>query len=491
MKKITASLVGASAFFVLFFGFIMPLRAETDRVISSLSPASGSPGTQVSITGHGFENDCGSGHGCTMSVGFGEASAQWSDIISWTDTEIVALVPHSAVTAAIRVAYRYDDNGVETGGNVIHYVIDGPTFTVIPTPVEDLPEPTPEYNTECIAITPDSDRKIFDVQPRYGMIGDIVTITGTGFEADCGSGHSCNFSAGFGHSDGAGNLNRADLISWSNEKIVFRVPSGAKSGITNVAMYCDSNGVDQGGENIIQYELAGPDFTVQEPVTQAYGCSYSTSTSDTGQVKVSRLFADGSEADAYLEQVYSAYSSIWDRAPRCDELQFHLDHSTPIGRLTDWLEATPSEATAAAPSVPTIETAIQPDSDDLIGNYDFARNTPIVFGGTAVPGATVTLYFSSEPFTVTTQADDNGVWTYTLTKDLGPGEHTLQTSVTDSQGLVSQASAPYTFRIIETENAEDLSVDASSSPSNALAWWLGGGALGILLLAFVFRKQLL
>jgi len=33
-----------------------------------------------------------------------------------------------------------------------------------------------------------------------------------------------------------------------------------------------------------------------------------------------------------------AYWERWRRNARCDELQFHVDHSTPISRLNSWLD---------------------------------------------------------------------------------------------------------------------------------------------------------
>jgi hypothetical protein len=39
-------------------------------------------------------------------------------------------------------------------------------------------------------------------------------------------------------------------------------------------------------------------------------------------------------------QLNRAYYEHWDRNARCDELQFHVDHNTPISRLTTWLDET-------------------------------------------------------------------------------------------------------------------------------------------------------
>ncbi|HET9850184.1 MAG TPA: Ig-like domain-containing protein [Candidatus Saccharimonadales bacterium] len=58
------------------------------------------------------------------------------------------------------------------------------------------------------------------------------------------------------------------------------------------------------------------------------------------------------------------------------------------------------------------------------------QSQPLVLSGTTVPNAVVTLTIHSTPRTVTTTADKNGSWSYTVT-GLAPGNHYVEAAVTN------------------------------------------------------------
>ena len=63
--------------------------------ITSLSPASGPPGTSVTISGSGFGSSQGSG-----LVMIGGAAAP---VTSWSDTQVVVTIPSTSLTGIVRV----------------------------------------------------------------------------------------------------------------------------------------------------------------------------------------------------------------------------------------------------------------------------------------------------------------------------------------------------------------------------------------------------
>ena len=134
--------------------------------ITGITPANGTVGAGVTITGNYFGSSQGS-----STVTFNGVPAPVS---SWSDTSITCTVPAGAVTGAVVVRTQ---GGSATGG----------TFTV------NFPS-------------------ISSLTPANGAVGDAVTITG-------------NY---FGSSRGSVTFNGvpAPVSSWSNTRIVCTVPAG-------------------------------------------------------------------------------------------------------------------------------------------------------------------------------------------------------------------------------------------------------------------------
>ena len=152
--------------------------------ISSTSPASGTAGTAVTISGSNF--------GATQGTGSVTFSGTAASITSWSNTSIVAVVP--ALTSS--------GNIVVTSGNGI--ASNGVSFT--------MPAPG-----------------ISNISPASARTGASITVTGTNFGSVAGriSFNGTNATPG----------------SWSNTQIVVPVPAGATTGPVIVTQAGASNSV--------------------------------------------------------------------------------------------------------------------------------------------------------------------------------------------------------------------------------------------------------
>lgn len=90
----------------------------------------------------------------------------------------------------------------------------------------------------------------------------------------------------------------------------------------------------------------------------------------------------------------------------------------------------------------------------------------VKFSGKAPPGSTVTIYVYSEPIVVTTQADENGDWVYTLEQPLEGEEHVAYTTVRSGDGAIVRSSV-FNFTVVEaSERAPDQFVKTETLTEN-------------------------
>ena len=146
--------------------------------ISSISPSSGVPGTQVTINGTNFGATQGSGQ-----VWLGSTYA--GSIVSWSNTQIVATVAANSVSGNAQV----QQSGV--WGNQIAFTVTSPSIS--------------------------------GISPSTARAGDSITITGTNFGSTQGSGQVW-----------LGSKLAGSIVSWSSTQIVATVASGATSGNAQV-----------------------------------------------------------------------------------------------------------------------------------------------------------------------------------------------------------------------------------------------------------------
>jgi len=144
--------------------------------ISSVTPATGVAGTQVTIAGTGF----GAGQG-TGKVWLGNT---YGVVVSWTDTQVVATIASGAQSGTAKIL----QGGVWS--NAITFMV----------------------------VTPN----ISSATPTTGVAGTQVTIAGTGFAASQGSG-----KVWLGNTYGV-------VVSWSDTQVVATIASGAQTGTAKV-----------------------------------------------------------------------------------------------------------------------------------------------------------------------------------------------------------------------------------------------------------------
>jgi trimeric autotransporter adhesin len=144
--------------------------------ITNVSPTSGLPGTQVTITGSGFGATQGTGN-----VWLGTAAGV---VDSWSDGQVVATVPSGSTSGNAQIL----QNGVLS--NAVAFTIDS--------------------------------LQISSITPTSGGAGTVVTINGGGFGSSQGSGN-----VWIGNTYGV-------VTGWSDTQVVASVGSSAVSGVVKV-----------------------------------------------------------------------------------------------------------------------------------------------------------------------------------------------------------------------------------------------------------------
>ena len=147
--------------------------------IAGFSPTSGPVGTTVTITGTQFDSNA-----ANDSVIIGNA---YANIVSATSTQLVVTVSSSANVGSTNTIQVMSDGSAATSAG---------TFNIT--------------TTSALSIT--------GMSPVSGVVGSIVTVTGTGFETLV-SNDNLQF-----------NSVRAQILSLSSTQLVVSVPAGATTG---------------------------------------------------------------------------------------------------------------------------------------------------------------------------------------------------------------------------------------------------------------------
>ena len=207
--------------------WVAKIGSSASPSVTSLSPTSGVPGTQVTLTGTGFGAVQGTG-----SVWLGNKLA--ASIVSWSNTQVVATV----------------DSNVASGSGCVQQAgtwSNCPTFTII-TPT------------------------ISSISPSSGVPGTTVTINGTNFGSTQGSGQVW-----------LGSTYAGSIVSWSATQIVATVAANSISGNAQV----QQSGV---WGNQVAFTVTSPSITSISPTTARAGDSITItgtnfgSTQGSGQV---------------------------------------------------------------------------------------------------------------------------------------------------------------------------------------------------------------
>src|SRR5437660_7565507 len=231
--------------------------------VAGRSPTLGAVGTSVTVTGSSFGATQG-----TSTVSFNGALA--TSITSWSDTQIIALVPTTAASGTSPVVVTV--NSIPSLSNIVFTVIK-PVITSLTPPAAERGgsvtlngsgfggsqgNSTVQFNSVVASVNSWSNASITvavpanatngpvtvtedgitsngvqftvleqvsvtGVSPNVGPVGSTITITGAGFGAT--------------QSNSTANLYGAtatSIVSWSDTQIVALVPAGAATGAVNV-----------------------------------------------------------------------------------------------------------------------------------------------------------------------------------------------------------------------------------------------------------------
>jgi 6-phosphogluconolactonase (cycloisomerase 2 family) len=195
-------------------------RFAVPPVLTSVSPAAGVAGTQVTISGSGFGSAQGAG---TVWLG-----TTYATVVSWSDTQIVATIASNSRSGTAQVQQA----GAWSG--TVPFIV----------------------NTATIS----------NVTPTSGLPGTQVTITGTGFGAQQGSGQ-----VWLGTANGV-------VQSWSDTQVVALVAAGSASGNALVLQ----NGVTS---NAVPFTVSTPQITSISPTSGPVGTSVTISGSGFGPIQ--------------------------------------------------------------------------------------------------------------------------------------------------------------------------------------------------------------
>ena len=182
-KSGTARLLQAGA-----WSGTVPFTINT-ATISNVTPASGVPGTQVTITGTSFGAQQGGGQ-----VWLGTAAGI---VQSWSDTQVVAQVAAGSASGNAQIL----ENGVAS--NAVPFSVNTPQIT--------------------------------SISPTSGSAGTAVTISGSGFGSTQGAGTAL-----------VGSIN-GQVVSWSDTQVVAAVATGSLSGIVRVTQ----NGIQSNSKSFM------------------------------------------------------------------------------------------------------------------------------------------------------------------------------------------------------------------------------------------------
>lgn len=278
----------------------------------------------------------------------------------------------------------------------------------------------------------------------------------------------------------------------SDNRNTSDVPTGEPSSTNSSTEGSGAVGVPNVNATLPETSVPGTASRTESNILAAYGCNFSTLNRDETTVQVRELFTQNSNTDSYIKSVVEEYKTYFRRDPRCDELQFHLDHSTPLDRLTAWLAE--NRAIKEAVESQVAEIVFEQSGDQLklkvATKPVIAQDKQITFSGKTTPNALVILIITSEPFIATTTSDREGNWSYTLPGPLEIGEHTVKVSIQDTDGnKVAESEAIPLTVVSATQTGAPTAISSARGAIKGL--WLAviaGVILGLLYALFKIMK---
>jgi hypothetical protein len=216
MNKKAASIIVFAAALSLVLGLMFSGcgKASARPEIKSLNPTSGPPGSEVAITGGSF--------GSTQGTGVVFFDSEEADVASWSDISITVKVPADLTAEKYGVKVETEDGA----SNSVEFEVTQ----------EDANAP-----------------KIDSLSPESGGPGTEVKVSGSKFGVTQGGGKVL-FGPG-----------TAEVVSWSDTSITFKVPSDASPNTYGVTI---ETAEGKSGEAI--FTVGGEDLSAQKAAVIAY-----------------------------------------------------------------------------------------------------------------------------------------------------------------------------------------------------------------------------
>lgn len=411
--------------------------------IRSIEPTSGPVGTEIKINGQGFGTPAHVQFLTSVYIGcdYGYAASCRGEVVSWTDSTIVARVKTGGQTGPITIHHG--------SGDVEFFTAKGGNFTLT-SGSQVINQNNNSSNSQIVS-------------EKYGCLFS-TTLQATNQTVKVGT--------------------------------LFRQGDAKDSHIHDMVVLYQSAWGRAPRCDEIQFHLdhSTPLTTLtkwlaDQHITEKFGCQISETVSDAQTLRIAKPLTLGNDDDKYLSSVSSAYLAAWNREPRCDELQFHLDHSTSLERLQTWLAENVPSAESQARLVVVVSFSENGSTISLASEFPRVTDTEqITFSGTTTPNSTILLTVASNPTTYTTRSDAEGSWSFTLPGPLESGSHLVAVDVFDGKGEKISSSEPIGFTVIESIQSATES-DESSAPIPLYVWLLICVAVAGLAIYGILRIQ--
>jgi hypothetical protein len=189
--------------------------------------------------------------------------------------------------------------------------------------------------------------------------------------------------------------------------------------------YCAANGY--GTASVNNLNLSGLSATVSGGGNTLSPSSFSLDSSGRTSFTVKSTVAESKVITIY------GYSGSYSYATTSVTFTSPAAAPTPAstGTPKKTTTTTPAPVSVAPPVAPALATVkVDGTQADIAHSITFDEAKPLVLSGTTVPNGVVTLAIHSTPKTVTTTADKDGHWSYTV-NGLEPGDHYVEATVTD------------------------------------------------------------
>ena len=357
---------------------IMRVSANTSPRISSVSPQTVRTNTVVTVSGSNFGSSRGS-----SSVRIGSVVIPSSAFTSWSSSRIRFRIPRNTPPGNLTVRTS------QSTSNSIRLQITSPYLTRI--------------------------------SPTRAKTGDRLTLTGGNFGTRRGTGYVF-FSSNVRPS-------AADYVSWSNSRIVVRVPARARSGNVQVTT---SNG--RSGTKWLEIERGSPQITSISPSRVRYNQGITIRGMAFGVNRgTSRVIFHGGKEPSSSQYVSWSDTQIQVRVPagaRTGNVQVVTTRGSDTVRLT----ITSPWVSGVSPQNPRTNNVVTVSG----GNFGSSRGSSSMrIGSVVIPSSAFTSWSSSR-------------MRFRIPLNTPPGDLTVRTSEGTSNSIRLAIRSPYLTRISPT-----------------------------------------